>query len=1286
MEALMSTSLRSFLLPLLLMVALTLSGLLVAAAPAVDRPASFAAPLADPPVLVSPIDGATTTGASDPPVGVPTFQWLPVAGATLYHVQVSASAGFATVVIERDTYATTYTPEIAFADGLYYWRVKARIGTVWDAYANAWTFNKDWSAAGANVPQLLSPAEGAIRAAFQDSDFAWTSIDGAATYRLEISTSPDFNSTAYTATTLKARHTPTVRLPNNLYYWRVIPFDNKGNAGVSSLVGSFTFAWIQAPQLLNPPDLEEPKFLPRFSWTAVEAARLYELQVSTQPDFSSSLTSYSTYHTDYTPERSLSNDQDYFWRVRATDVRGTNSPWSAVRRFRMKWNFEAQLLAPLNNAVSTSYPFFAWAPIPSAERYQVQIDESTSFAAPIASEKIYNTLSYAHPQWANATIDGDYFWRIRGVDAQDNVTPWSDLRSFRPSCTPSPNQIYPHYYYSPDSANLPVHGDRTIAWPVFVWDTSIVCDPATGHVLWPPVDSYELAVDDDIYFHSPNFEITTRGNAAAPTTANPFNGLTAGTVYYWRVRAYRGGQQIGFDTVWTLRYDPAVPELPFENKPALIYPASGFEAVEVPPVLGWQPVVGTTGYRVQVARDATFTEVVDEAVAQFVNYVPWQGPTALPFGTYYWRVRRETPSAGDWSETRQFNLSFDLRMGNPYDFPPPDGATSILSPAPGYNPAWTYIASGGSLGGPYGLGALHVMLDRTMIATLNWVFAFQTSAVVSDAVQYGIYVDIDHVTNSGATTDPEGKQIAVDPLTLPEYVIYVKKLSGVAHDLASVSYFRWTGTAWLPAKTLNELGGRFWFDSTNQALQLLVPYTALGTDDPAASGSLALTVFTTSDTPGDGVHTSIPVQPGTQLSRPAFVSDMLMPLYPFNTPLSNPTVFYDMPAMRWRTPTFDSVDGYAVEVARDARFTDIVERWETYEARTWPYYLLIPATFQSKLAYEDNESYYWRVRVRHERYGLSAGHFDSGPWSPPMRFKLDSRLVGSPRLSTGDPGLPAWTTPTFLWDRVDGAAGYRLQVDNDSNFSTPLDKKIDGTSYTPTDVLADGTYYWRVAMRRSDTVFGHWTPTMSFVKSSRPPQTLAPTADEIVNTQPSFTWTAVLTPTVTPRLAAPRYRLQWSQDPNFSPPVKFHDTDSASYTLAKSESLSDGTWYWRVAVLLDGVSKLGAYSPAQRFYKEYLSPALLRPAQGSTTSRSPVFEWAPLPGAAYYRIQIANNELFNGATTATTDATRYTPTAQLSKGAYFWRVQMIDADGKSGPYELGRVRVGSEVHLPMIMR
>ena len=36
-------------------------------------------------------------------------------------------------------------------------------------------------------------------------------------------------------------------------------------------------------------------------------------------------------------------------------------------------------------------------------------------------------------------------------------------------------------------------------------------------------------------------------------------------------------------------------------------------------------------------------------------------------------------------------------------------------------------------------------------------------------------------------------------------------------------------------------------------------------------------------------------------------------------------------------------------------------------------------------------------------------------------------------------------------------------------------------------------------MRRSDTVVGHWTPTMSFVKSARPPPPLAPAAVQMID-------------------------------------------------------------------------------------------------------------------------------------------------------------------------------------------
>src|SRR5690606_33293395 len=131
---------------------------------------------------------------------------------------------------------------------------------------------------------------------------------------------------------------------------------------------------------------------------------------------------------------------------------------------------------------------------------------------------------------------------------------------------------------------------------------------------------------------------------------------------------------------------------------------------------------------------------------------------------------------------------------------------------------------------------------------------------------------------------------------------------------------------------LFEIGGKVWYDPATAAVQVLVPYTTLVNEWNAFVGSLAVTVFSLDA--GGSVQDTIPAQQGGTFDNPAFVSDMPMPLYPFDTPLDNPFVFREMPALRWRMPTFDSIDGYQVEIARDADFTTVVQSWETYESST----------------------------------------------------------------------------------------------------------------------------------------------------------------------------------------------------------------------------------------------------------------------------------------------------------------------------------------------------------------
>lgn len=1253
------------------------------------------------PTLTLPADGAVTTGVSDPPYGMPALEWEALAGASRYQVELSTSAGFANPLLSLSTYATSHTIDDAQADGIYYWRVRTFIENQWGPYSDARSFRKDWSNNGTLLPDPLFPEADATRSAFGSNDFSWKPVPGAATYRFEIATDAGIANVVYSATTLAPRHTPTARLSANRYYWRVTPADTNSNFGQPGPVAAFTFSWSTPPSLLGPAADVETPFVPTFAWTALEAAATYRLEISTQQDFGSA-SAFVTPNTEFTPEDAFSNDQDYYWRVKAIDFQGNNTAWSEVRRYRVRWNFQAKLLTPSNNQILLAYPYFSWSPIPGAERYQIQIDKSTSFSSPIANEEVYNVTSYTQPEWKTVLLDQDYFWRVRGRDAQGNYSPWSTLFSFRISNRTTPNPVYPPYYYTPDTANLPVYRDESIGWPLFLWDTAHSFDLATGFAQQPAW--YELVVTDDPSFQQVNFRIETAGLAAAPTAAHPFQNLQENKLYFWRVRAFdSGGTQMGADIIWRTRYSSAADRLAWSESITPIFPADGAEAVDVPPVLGWLPVTGAAAYQVEISRSADFTPTVDMAQAQFVNYVPWQGrKEAMPFGVYYWRVRAEDSQGaplGEWSESRRFHLSVDLVTGNAYDLVPPPPSTSILSTTAFYDPALTFIASDSDDElGDYEIGDLHVLQDRAIFVYTNgipnnqpdfsqanyqWVIAFGAAGPITGSVTYGIYFDIDHQPNSGAIGDPLGRPITTTSLFRPEFVLYITR-TGDSVTPQATQFFAWEGDGWGPAQSLAGLGGDGWYASDPSSVQVLIPYTAIGVSADDFVGSVALAAFSTDQQASTGIIDSVPVQ-GKGVDNPAFVSDMLMPLYPFDTDLSNPIVYEDMPAFHWRMPYFDSVDGYQVQVARDPKFTDLAETWESFESKTGSYFSLLPSAFRPQKAYEDNESYYLRVRIRHERYREStkADFFDYGPWSQAVRVKLDSRLPGNPQIAASP---ISQKTPRFVWERVDGASAYQLQVDDDANFSSLLvNETLAGTAYTPPNGLKDGQFYWRVAIRRSSKVLGRWTPPLSFVKSSVAPVPLAPINDAVVNQQPTFQWSRVLTPTETPIISASRYRLQLAKDPNFSDPAEF-TTASTAYTLAYRESLADGTWYWRVAVY-DATKQVWSFSPVQQFYKEYLPPIALQPAQGSTAIGVPSFRWKALDGAAYYKIEIADNPLFNQPLSVNTDHTSYTPTGRLSNSEYYWRVQMVDKDRITGPFILGRVTIGGNtLFLPAVQR
>ena len=104
--------------------------------------------------------------------------------------------------------------------------------------------------------------------------------------------------------------------------------------------------------------------------------------------------------------------------------------------------------------------------------------------------------------------------------------------------------------------------------------------------------------------------------------------------------------------------------------------------------------------------------------------------------------------------------------------------------------------------------------------------------------------------------------------------------------------------------------------------------------------------------------------------------------------------------------------------------------------------------------------------------------------------------------------------------------------------------------------------------------------------------------------------------------------------------------------------------------MLDGQGRQSDFSPAAVFTKQYPITTLVSPLSGPSLTETPTFKWTVVPGAAAYRLEVSQSSTFYPIyESITTNAVEYTPARIYdSPKTYYWRVAIIDADGKLGPF------------------
>ncbi|MBI5294285.1 MAG: S-layer homology domain-containing protein [Chloroflexi bacterium] len=1198
------------------------------------------------PTLIAPANTTTTTVVDTPPLGIPEFKWSAVTGATVYRLQVSSDIAFTSWILDINTPNTTYTPtnSSVFSDGTWYWRVRVESPEV-SAFSSIWSFTKQW-ATPANLPALTAPDNGASLSFYDQPVFSWGAVTGAARYKLQIYSSPGgWGSPLYNVTTLATTHQPNVKQANGTYYWRVVPIDTGNRDGTPSSERSFTLSYSTAPTLLEPNDFATPTFTPTFRWSAIRGAQYYRLQYTTDPSFSSGVNQIDTRNTSYTPTQTLSNDVNYYWRVRVHSGESISN-WSPSRTFVKKWYIKPTLLTPVNNYQHVRFPVFSWTPVPGASYYRVELSFSPGFSSIYDAGNTANTFYTPYNYYGGAST---YYWRVTPYDGNGFAGSTSNTASYVSYYNSvAPQLVYPLFYYTPDNypgysgVTTNPHEDRTVPLPIFIWNRVYVPsgDANQGQVY---AQAYRVQVSTDATFMSINWTVDTENLVAAPTTSNPFTPLT-NTNYYWRVRPLIGGSLVGqWSQVWKTRFDPALglPASTAGSAPSLIRPTSGFEFAETTPLLEWFPITGATAYDVQISQNEDFSATVDTATVSNPAYIPTQSLAQrnlgdVNFGIYYWRVR-QSPS-GAWSETRRFQIAAQSQ----WQFTRTIGNTANRLQI-GSDPASDVATAS------YDLTNLQVAQSSGY-----WHFGFQVPSAPALNVTYALYLDTDHVDSSGAPSDARGYTLSTIPGYRPEYIVYLMRVSG-SFSAENVFVYHWNGAEWDTVNILDSIGGQVYQTSTYVEIQ--IPNTAIGYQDTTGSYTAALfSLPASSGQPQDSVPANSNVPGSGPISRFSNVTERMNLSMPPNDAGVDPSTYPSVQPFFWDWPVLAPWSGAIMQAHLDPAFTS--KQAEFFLTSDTAYFA------QTTHAWEDDFSgdntYFWRIQPRY-RVG---GDLYLGAWSQGWRF--ERKGFRPQNLATS----VTFATPTFSWNMVEGAESYDLQVDDDPNFGSPqININTRQNSYTDANTLSNATYHWRVRVRRFGDVINNWTDAQSFTLTLPIPSGLTHTPSGVVGHAPTLCWTPLIANSLAgdPVLAAWRYRVQVSTEPTFSNIYDNIDTEQSCWTPTRG--YDDGQYYWRVA-MFDGSGILGQYSASTTFTKQYPISTLLSPASGVTLTSTPTFVWTAVPGAARYKFESSQNSNFSPAYESfTTDNTRWTPTTSYSPGAtYYWRVAIMDIEGRLGPF------------------
>ena len=1080
-----------------------------------------------------------------------------------------------------------------------------------------------------NPPTLSYPSNGASNLATSFT-LNWNASSGATNYRVQLSTDSGFGTTLVDDSTLSSTSRLISSLSNNqTYYWRV---SAKNSAGSSSFSSAWSFITAPlppaAPTLLTPADAAPGQSLtPTLTWNPSSGATTYRLQVSTTSNFASTIIDMAGISTTSQIVTSLSGSSTYYWRVSASNG-GGESVFSSGRSFTTMAGPPSipGLSSPSNGATGQPTSLtLVWSSSSGATTYTLQVSTASDFSTTIVNDATLTGTSRLVSGLLNNTL---YYWRVSAT-GPNGTSSYSTAWTFTtlPAAPSAPT------LNSPSDGAVGTDVNLTLTW-----------NASSG------ATTYRVQVST-----ASDFSSTVVNDSTMTSLSKAVSGLSTSTLYYWHVNAKNAGGTSAYSASRTFTTGAGL--LP----PALTFP---FDlTVGVSPTaatIAWALSAGATSYRVQIATDNAFSNIVFDTASVTVRSIL---VTSLSYNTtYYWHV---SSTAGTNTSSYSAPWSFSTLAGPPSApvlSSPPNGSVGI----PTTNLSLTWNATPGATTYRVQLSTASdfsttIVNDSTVTTTSKSVTGLTTSTTYYWRVS---------ATNTNGTSAYSATWSFTAGGAAPAAPTLISPANNATNQSTSTT-FSWSSSL---GATSYHLQVAFDQNFTLMAYDLNnLTSTSQGVIG-LSGGSQYYWRVSASNTGGSSLYSvawsfgtgttatslSIPdtvAIPGTSLSLPINVTGF------YHIGSFSLTIAFDKTAFTYtglaNVPSFGIFSPPSVSAANTSG--TITLSWFnvspglnigagalmnllfTYNGGTGTVGFInkTPSSITDSLATNMTASY-TDGRVRDAR--------NVTPSAPALLTPANAATNQTKNL-------------TLTWSSSVGAVSYHLQVSTVATFaSTVYDQSgLTGTSQTMSGLSNGITYYWQVNATNTagTSAYAAYRSFTTIIAAPAAP-TLATPANGATGIQinPTLTWNG--------STSAATYRLQVATDSDFVS-VVLDDATLTATQRAIGPLISNTKYYWHVSA--SNVGGASAYSATWNFTAVIPPPAaptLATPANGATAvTINPTLTWNASTGATTYKLQLATDSLFTSivVTDSTLTATQRLVGPLTNNIKYFWRVTAANAGG-----------------------